>query len=660
MTAVRSNFSASHSDLHSYPAWLVVSVTAALSYIAPKLAGLATPNPQTVWPVWPGCAILVAGLLLVRTRVWPVLIPLCFAAFAIADIQAGLPLGSVTWFIPGNTTEVLIAALGLRYSFDGVPRLNSVKALAKYSFFAILLAPLAGAFLNAHGISHDYWTGWRICLLSEVLAFATITPTLLSWVNDGKALLRRPRIVHLEALMLIVSLVLLSYVTFTFPVNRSSPALLYSLVPFLLWSALRFGGLGINTSTIIVTTLSIWAALQGRGPFSSLIPLTDPLSLQVFLVFAAVPFMVLAAVVEERKGAQEELRTNEDKLRLLLDSTAEAIYGIDLDGRCIFCNPTCLRLLGYAHSEELLGKNMHNLIHHSLSDGTQMTAEECPIFWAFRSGKGVHSDDEVLWKADGTNFPAEFWSHPQHRGQEVVGAVVAFIDITERKRAEAKLANVNRRLIEAQEQERARIARELHDDIGQRLSVMAIQLEQLQKDEGVSVEVRGEVREIRQQLIEALNDTQTLSHELHTSKLEYLGIAAAARSFCREFSDQHGVEIEFQSSDLPDAVPLNISLCLFRVLQESLHNAAKHSGVRHFEARLSSIPGQIHLAVRDSGLGFDTEVAKESPGLGLVSMQERLKLLNGVLSIESRPKQGTTINARIPLKPENNSSGAAD
>ena len=141
---------------------LVVCVTIALSYLVPTLVGMLVSNPQTVWPLWPGCAILVAGLLLVRVNVWPVVIPASFVGFAVADLQAGVPLSSIAWFIPGNTVEVLISAVGLRYCFNGVPRLNSVRALAKYSFFAIVLAPFAGAFLSAHGIARDYWTGWKI------------------------------------------------------------------------------------------------------------------------------------------------------------------------------------------------------------------------------------------------------------------------------------------------------------------------------------------------------------------------------------------------------------------------------------------------------------------------------------------------------------------
>jgi diguanylate cyclase (GGDEF)-like protein/PAS domain S-box-containing protein len=153
-------------------------------------------------------------------------------------------------------------------------------------------------------------------------------------------------------------------------------------------------------------------------------------------------FVAVKQDITERKRAAQELCDREDKLRLILESTAEAIYGIDLEGRCTFCNPACLRLLGYKHSDELLGKNMHELIHHSRLNGTMLAAEECRIFRAFKSGQGTHVDDEVLWKADGTSFPAEYWSYPQRKGEDIVGAVIAFIDITKRKAAEEQIRSL--------------------------------------------------------------------------------------------------------------------------------------------------------------------------------------------------------------------------
>ena len=357
----------------------------------------------------------------------------------------------------------------------------------------------------------------------------------------------------------------------------------------------------------------------------------------------------MVADVTERKQVEQAQRETEDKLRLLLDSTAEAIFGIDPEGRCTFCNPACLRTLGYQRVDELLGKNMHDLIHHTRANGISLPPEKCRIIQTIRTGEGVHADDEIFWRANGTSFPAEYWSHSQRRGEEVLGAVIAFNDISDRKSAEAALASVSRRLIEAQEVERSRIGRELHDDIGQRLALLAVELGQLHEDPANLHEVRLRIAELQRQTTEIADDIQSLSRELHSSKLQYLGIAAAMRGFCQEFAKQQRVEIDFGNIALPNSLPPDISLCLFRILQEALHNSAKHSGVRKFVVRLWGIAGEIHLTISDAGVGFGSERVKGSRGLGLISMEERLKLVNGTLSIESQLHHGTTIHARVPF-----------
>jgi signal transduction histidine kinase len=213
----------------------------------------------------------------------------------------------------------------------------------------------------------------------------------------------------------------------------------------------------------------------------------------------------------------------------------------------------------------------------------------------------------------------------------------------------------SRSLIEALEQERARIARELHDDIGQRLSLLTIELEIQQNSRDLPAEVRSRLGELRKQSAEIATDIQSLPHRLHSSKLEYLGLVAAMRGFCKEFGE---LQNDFNAHDLPSPLSPAISHCLFRVLQEALHNSAKHSGMRHFEVRLWATSSEIHLTVADSGAGFDTEAAKQNRGLGLISMEERLKLLDGTFSVESQLQRGTTIHARVPLNSESDSMRA--
>ena len=167
------------------------------------------------------------------------------------------------------------------------------------------------------------------------------------------------------------------------------------------------------------------------------------------------------------------------------------------------------------------------------------------------------------------------------------------------------------------------------------------------------------MQELRMQTAEIANDVQALSHELHSTKLEYLGVVGGMKSWCKEFAERQGMEIEFKSSDGLSSPPSEVSLCLFRVLQESLHNVAKHSGVRRIEVRLREDSGEIHLLISDLGRGFDLETAMQGRGLGLMSMQERVRLVNGIIEIRSKPMGGTTVHVRVPLPSEPDSQRAA-
>ncbi len=226
-----------------------------------------------------------------------------------------------------------------------------------------------------------------------------------------------------------------------------------------------------------------------------------------------------------------------------------------------------------------------------------------------------------------------------------------------RKQAEEALSSVSHRVIEAEERERHRIASDLHEDIGQRLTLLSIEIQQLGADTpNHAVDVHSRLDAVRRETLGILTDVKALAHELHSPSLEYLGIAPVMSSFCREYGERKGVEIDFKSGGLPSTVPPDISLCLFRVLQETLHNAVQHSGVRKLGVQLEETLDSIHLTVSDSGVGFDLEAALEAArkggGLGLNRMQERLKLVKGSLFVDSQPKRGTTIHARVPLRSE--------
>jgi len=183
------------------------------------------------------------------------------------------------------------------------------------------------------------------------------------------------------------------------------------------------------------------------------------------------------------------------------------------------------------------------------------------------------------------------------------------------------------------------------------MAFLAISLDQMRNSPPGSVpEIRSRTEALFRKTEEISRSLQALSHKLHSSKLEYFGLLNAVESFCHEFSAQHKVEINFSHEHVPNSVPPEISLCLFRVMQASLTNALKHSGVKGFKVRLHGTTYGIHLTVRDDGVGFDPDKALSSDGIGIISMRERVRFVNGTIAIESKPNGGTTIAVDVPLE----------
>jgi len=376
---------------------------------------------------------------------------------------------------------------------------------------------------------------------------------------------------------------------------------------------------------------------------------------QVFMDASGEPSKMIGVNIDvtERKLADEArlevnrtleaqaalLQSREELLKIFVENVPAAVAMLDRDMRYLqvsdrWCSDNSVE------ASELLGRSRELF-------------PEMPDRWKEVNRRALQGEtlraDEDRWESGGSTRWARWEVRPWRAADGTVGGILILTeDITRRKQMEEALSGMSRKLIESQEQERTRIGRELHDDVGQRLALLAVQLQQLNENSLILPEVRSRMGELQKQASEIAADIQSLSHELHSAKLQYLGIAAAMRGFCRDFGKQQKVEIDFQTRDLPSPLSPDISLCFFRVLQEALHNSAKHSGVRHFEVRLWGTSDEIHLTVRDSGTGFDREAARESRGLGLISMEERLKLLKGTLSIDSQPNRGTTIHARVP------------
>jgi signal transduction histidine kinase len=221
-------------------------------------------------------------------------------------------------------------------------------------------------------------------------------------------------------------------------------------------------------------------------------------------------------------------------------------------------------------------------------------------------------------------------------------------EISERRRVEKAVEQLAGRLIHAQEQERSRIGRELHDHISQMLGVVTIRIDQLRTGVPTPSALDHSLADLRRHITELTDDVHRLSHRLHSSTLDYLGLVPALQKLIAEFAGGHDIRIGFDHQGLPSPLPSEVALCLFRVVEESLTNIAKHSGARSAQIQLTGQPEGLHLSVEDSGRGFDAARLETRAGLGFVSMQERLRVLRGTIRVDSAPSRGTRIEVWVP------------
>ncbi|HLH30808.1 MAG TPA: PAS domain-containing protein [Terriglobia bacterium] len=403
-----------------------------------------------------------------------------------------------------------------------------------------------------------------------------------------------------------------------------------------------------------VVWTAVQAAMESRGPYVAEFRIVRPdgsvrwVAAQGKFHYAtdgaAERMLGVAVDITERKMAEQALRESEERLRLAAQAgrmyafewdrssdlvTRSAEFRDILGLKTIPAEMTCEQTLGLVHPAD----------REKVHQATQSCSPEnpgCRVRYRI-----LKSDGSVIWlEKNGYGFFNE--------NGELVRMVGMVADITERKRAEDALSSVNRRLIEAQESERARIARDLNDDIGQQIAVMSLTVEQLRLKD-IDHEIRNRLNDLRKQILSVSSTINTLSHELYSSSLRYLHVTKAMQGLCLEMSRQHNVAISFAHVNVPETVPQEISVCLFRVLQEALRNGVKHSGADRVDVELCGVPGMLHLVVCDSGRGFDPESATAGAGAGLTNIQERLKLVDGELYIDSRPEAGTTLRARVPL-----------
>ena len=348
--------------------------------------------------------------------------------------------------------------------------------------------------------------------------------------------------------------------------------------------------------------------------------------------------------ITERKRAVEALRESEERLRIAIEAGHMHTFEWDVTTDEVERSKQNISILELPadrsrHTNQELIERMHlddrQQYKHVLES---LTPEEPDYKTVFRLAL---RDGRTAWLEESGR--AMFG--PDGKLRKVIGITS---DVTEIRRSEQALRELSGRLITSQEEERRRVARELHDHIGQEAALICVQAQRL--DSGVADEehtTRSDAHELYRKIKVLASDISKLSHRLHSSELSFLGLAAAADRLCRDFANQYGIDVDYQPKSLPSTLDSAKSLCLYRVLQEALQNVVKHSHASRVTVEFQTIDNELGLKVRDNGEGFDVE--KTGSGLGLLSMRERLNFVGGRFGITSKRGSGTRVTASVPL-----------
>jgi len=633
----------------SYPLQLLLAFAV---YFAAGRLGLSVPfTSANVSPVWPAAGVAVALVLLWGVRIAPAI---AFAAFLVNFLSAIPALAAVGMGI-GNASSAVAAAYLLRHLSGFQIPLSRLRDVLRLVMFGAVLATNIAAFVGVSALTLSHtraWSGyasaWRIWWLGDAMGVLIAAPLVL----NGRDLLRLCRGWRvLELCLACLALLGVSSAIFGPWAAVRDDVLALVVFPFVVWAAIRFRVAGAALASLLVASVAVWGTLKGFGPFVNHSPLHNAVLLQVFIAVSALTGLVLAAVISEREDFQErvEERTRELEQKTeqlanqakLLDLANDAILVRNVEGGITYWSKGAERLYGW-RKEEALSRTTHELFH------TEFPTDVSAIL-ALDSWEG-----ELRQKRrDGLRIMvASRWTTLRDYQGKAMGWLEINTDITARQRAEVAARSLSRRMLSLEADERRRIARELHDSLGQYLTSLKINLDLFSRAASENKKA-ALLAECFQMADQCLNETRTISHLLHPPMLDETGFGSAARWYVDGFAQRSGLKVNLDVPPDLGRLRRDIETALFRVVQEALTNVHRHSGASGVDVRVDVDAEQVSLEVKDNGRGIsqDRLRAVESgsgTGVGLAGMRERVRELGGSLTIESS-QTGTLLRISIPI-----------
>jgi PAS domain S-box-containing protein len=655
-----------------------------IMYFAGSLAGFALQLPGSIHSheisvIWPPNAVLVSLLLLLPAARWPAVLLGALAAHFITQELVGVPIWLMGLRFANNCILTILIAgvvktiLGQkRFSFD------SLRSAIVFLVIGVTIAPAITAIFptlvrTSMGLSTHFWDVWRSLVLSDALSISILTPLLIALFSEflesrSPARLNPLRLLEFAVLfggVGVVEFVIFSSIGSAHPVRM--PALICLPLPFLLWAALRFGPAGISLLLLMVAVVCIRSALEGFGPFALSSPEENTRAIQYFLLALGLPQFCLAVVARERaltisRSLEREAVAREQYAQLSNIYRNAPIGLAFMDTHQVFheVNEFLAGIHGLSVADHV-GRSVDEVLAPEVARMARTLCEyvidtgEDDINREMLGPSSAHSNELRNWLVS---------HYPVKDAGIIIGVIVILQDITERKRAEAQIhdaqlalhASLDRiqdltgRLIQVQEVERTRIARELHDDVNQQLAALSMALSGLKRRVPANTEVRKGLDAVQKRAIDLTDEVRSICHGLHSGVLQHVGLAPALRAYCGELQGRLGVATSFAVDESIGEVPADISLCLYRVVQEAMTNVLRHAHATRTDVTLGVQNDGIELSVSDDGRGFDVSGAAASRGLGLISMDERVRMVRGKVNITSQPGRGTTIQVWVPRK----------
>ncbi len=655
---------------------------AVIYHLAARLGlKMAYVQPNTS-PVWPPTGIAIAALLLFGTNLWPGISLGVMLGSLLTGASFNLALGMMI----GNTLEAWVIAYSLKRFADFHPVINRVQdviRLLTVSFFGTMISASFGTItlmLTGLGSWEYFLTIWTTWWIGDLLGALVVAPVLLVWISLPPYLSNQRS--YLEGT---IQLSLLGFITwYVFsnqpPVGILHQALLYVIFPFMIWAALRFGQRGATTAILLVSGIAIWGTASGMGPFSLESKNDSLILLQTFLGVVSLTMLILTAATVERRNAAEALHQRVFDLATLNDSSRTFLDNFEIAKLYkTICKLTVDRLgVDAAWVEISEGDRPPAAIHgipiNQLSD--------IKGIWEGETGSLFTSDVEIK-TSDQLSNPAKTYQsyaafpliiggnvigmlkavskNNQFYSQERLPLIQSFANLAavaiqntwlfgEVQSSNKQLHALSQRLMKAQEEERLHLSREIHDESGQLLSALTVQLGLLEREAGHHDVVNQRMDELKRTANEIQDKLHQLAVNLRPASLDHLGLVTAMEQYIEEFSRQYEIVVEFETIGLQDKrLPGEVETALFRIVQESLTNIALHAKAERVDVLFNYRDNHIKAIIEDDGIGFIPSIPTVDNQLGLFGMRERVEMLGGKLTVESAPGRGTAVSVEVPV-----------